>query len=217
MRIILLGSPGAGKGTQAKVICNYFHIPQISTGDMLRAAAQSGSELGQKVKIIMDSGGLVDDQLMIDLVKKRIAEQDCVNGFLLDGFPRTLPQAVALKEANIDIDYVIEIHVDDKDIVKRISGRRVHLPSGRVYHNELNPPKVEGIDDITGELLIQRDDDKEATILHRLKVYHELTSPLIAYYQENTSEAHNVRFYKVDGSLPVDTVSENIISILNGE
>lgn len=215
MRIILLGSPGAGKGTQAKIICEKYNIPQISTGDMLRAAAQSGSELGQKVKTIMASGALVNDELMISLVENRIAEADCQNGFLLDGFPRTLPQAQALENAHIFIDHVIEIHVEDGIIIKRLSGRRVHPTSGRVYHLDYQPPKTANIDDVTGEPLIQRDDDKEDTIRHRLKVYHELTAPLISFYQQENN--HKTLFNRIDGTLPVEEVSRQIFSILNGE
>lgn len=184
MRVILLGAPGAGKGTQAQFICEKFNIPQISTGDMLRAAVKAGSELGLKVKEIMETGGLVSDEIIIDLVKERITQEDCKEGFLFDGFPRTIPQAEAMLEAGVDIDYVLEIDVDDEEIVKRLSGRRVHPDSGRVYHLVYNPPKTEGVDDETGEPLIQRDDDKEDTVRNRLSIYHDQTKPLVAFYRE---------------------------------
>ncbi|MFA6397214.1 MAG: adenylate kinase, partial [Sulfurimonas sp.] len=182
MKIILLGAPGAGKGTQAQFLTKAFDIPQISTGDMLRAAIKAGSELGTLAKSVMDAGKLVTDEIIIGLVKERIAQDDCKNGFLLDGFPRTVPQADALKEAGVAIDAVIEIDVPDSEIVKRMSGRRAHLASGRTYHVMYNPPKIEGKDDETGEDLVQRDDDKEEIVLGRLSVYHELTQPLVAYY-----------------------------------
>jgi len=184
MRIILLGPPGAGKGTQAKYITEKFGIPQISTGDMLRAAVKAGTELGLKAKDIMASGGLVSDDLIIALVKERIQEPDCVNGFLFDGFPRTIPQAEALLKEGVTIDKVIEIDVADDEIVSRLSGRRVHEGSGRVYHVTHNPPQQEGVDDVTGEPLIQRDDDKEETVRNRLAVYHEQTEPLVGFYQD---------------------------------
>ena len=183
MRLILLGPPGAGKGTQAQFICEAFGIPQISTGDMLRAAVKEGTELGLKAKEIMNAGGLVSDDIIIGLVKDRIAQPDCANGFLFDGFPRTLPQADAMKEAGVKLDHVVEIAVDDEEIVQRMSGRRVHPASGRTYHIQHNPPKVEGKDDVTGEDLIQREDDNENTVRHRLAVYHEQTAPLVEYYQ----------------------------------
>lgn len=184
MRIILLGPPGAGKGTQAKYITEKFGIPQISTGDMLRAAVKAGTELGLKAKGIMASGGLVSDDLIIALVKERIQEPDCVNGFLFDGFPRTIPQAEALLNESVAIDKVIEIHVEDEEIVSRLSGRRVHEGSGRVYHVAHNPPQKEGLDDITGEPLVQREDDKEDTVRNRLSVYHEQTQPLVGFYKD---------------------------------
>ena len=184
MRVILLGAPGAGKGTQAQFICEKFSIPQISTGDMLRAAVKAGSELGLKVKEIMETGGLVSDGIIIDLVKERIQQEDCKNGFLFDGFPRTIPQAEAMLEAGVDIDHVIEIDVADEEIVKRLGGRRVHPNSGRVYHVVYNPPKVEGKDDETGEDLIQRDDDQEETIRKRLAIYHDQTAPLVSFYKK---------------------------------
>lgn len=184
MRVILLGAPGAGKGTQAQFICEKYDIPQISTGDMLRAAVKAGTELGLKVKEIMETGGLVSDEIIIGLVKERIQQDDCANGFLLDGFPRTIPQAEAMLEAGVDIDAVVEIHVDDEEIVQRLSGRRVHPGSGRVYHVVYNPPKAEGKDDETGEDLVQRDDDQESTVRKRLAIYHEQTEPLVSFYKE---------------------------------
>jgi len=184
MRVILLGAPGAGKGTQAQFIIKRFDIPQIATGDMLRAAVSAGTELGLQAKSVMESGGLVSDELIIALVKERIAQDDCTNGFLFDGFPRTIPQAEALKDAGVQIDHVVTINVADEDIVKRLSGRRVHPGSGRIYHTIHNPPKVEGKDDVTGEALIQREDDSEATIKHRLEIYHKQTEPLVNYYKD---------------------------------
>ncbi|MEE9552324.1 MAG: adenylate kinase, partial [Gammaproteobacteria bacterium] len=182
MKIILLGPPGSGKGTQANYIKTEFSIPQISTGDMLRAAVSAGTPLGLEAKKVMDAGELVSDELILDLVKERISENDCKAGYLFDGFPRTIVQAEGMKEADIDVDYVVEIQVDDEEIIKRMSGRRVHLGSGRTYHILFNPPKVEGCDDETGEPLIQRDDDTEETVRKRLEVYHTQTSPLIDYY-----------------------------------
>src|SRR5919206_3828561 len=181
MRLILLGAPGAGKGTQANFIKEKFNIPQISTGDMLRAAVKAGTPLGLAAKQVMDAGGLVPDDVIIGLVKERIAQPDCRQGFLFDGFPRTIPQADAMRDAGVDIDYVIEIDVDDAEIIKRLSGRRVHLPSGRTYHVQFNPPKTPGKDDVTGEDLIQRDDDREETIRKRLQIYHEQTKQLVDY------------------------------------
>ncbi|AHK16440.1 adenylate kinase [Thalassolituus oleivorans] len=188
MRVILLGAPGAGKGTQAQFICEQFAIPQISTGDMLRAAVKAGSELGLKVKEIMETGGLVSDEIIIDLVKERIQQDDCVNGFLFDGFPRTIPQAEALLEGGVEIDHVVEIDVADEEIVKRLSGRRVHSGSGRVYHLVYNPPKVEGKDDETGEELVQRQDDEEDTVRKRLAIYHDQTAPLVSFYKKLEAE-----------------------------
>ncbi|APR67861.1 MAG: adenylate kinase [Thalassolituus sp.] len=188
MRVILLGAPGAGKGTQAQFICEQFAIPQISTGDMLRAAVKAGSELGLKVKEIMETGGLVSDEIIIDLVKERIQQDDCVNGFLFDGFPRTIPQAEALLEGGVEIDHVVEIDVADEEIVKRLSGRRVHPGSGRVYHLVYNPPKVEGKDDETGEELVQRQDDEEDTVRKRLAIYHDQTAPLVSFYKKLEAE-----------------------------
>ncbi|MGD8174393.1 adenylate kinase [Marinimicrobium sp. ARAG 43.8] len=184
MKVILLGAPGAGKGTQAHLIMDKFGIPQISTGDMLRAAVKAGTPLGLQAKDIMSSGGLVPDDLIIALVKERIKAPDCANGFLFDGFPRTIPQAQALLDAGIHIDHVIEIDVDDEEIVSRLAGRRVHEPSGRVYHIKHQPPKEDGVDDVTGEPLIQREDDREETVRKRLSVYHEQTKPLVSFYQD---------------------------------
>lgn len=191
MRIILLGAPGAGKGTQAKFITESFDIPQISTGDMLRAAVKAGSPLGLRVKDIMASGGLVSDEIIIDLVKERIKEDDCKTGFLFDGFPRTIPQAQALNDAGVKIDKVLEISVDDEEIVARLSGRRVHEGSGRIYHIDHNPPQNVGLDDITGEKLIQREDDKEETVRKRLAVYHEQTEPLVNFYKNLAETSSN--------------------------
>ncbi|MCW8885229.1 MAG: adenylate kinase [Motiliproteus sp.] len=183
MRIILLGAPGAGKGTQAQYICDKYSIPQISTGDMLRAAVKAGTPLGKQAKEVMDAGKLVSDEIIIGLVKERIAEDDCAKGFLFDGFPRTIPQADALKDAGVTIDHVVEIDVADEEIVKRMAGRRVHPGSGRTYHVIFNPPKVEGKDDVSGEDLVQRADDNEDTVRDRLKIYHDQTAPLIDYYK----------------------------------
>jgi len=182
MRLILLGAPGAGKGTQAAFICQKYGIPQISTGDMLRAAVKAGTPLGVEAKKVMDAGGLVSDDIIIGLVKERIAQPDCANGFLFDGFPRTIPQADAMKSAGVGLDFVLEIDVPDAAIIERMSGRRVHVASGRTYHVKYNPPKVEGVDDVTGEPLIQRDDDREETVLKRLQVYQSQTRPLVEYY-----------------------------------
>ena len=216
MRLMLLGGPGAGKGTQALLLIKHFNIPQISTGDMLRAAIAAGSPLGLNAKKIMDAGQLVSDDIIIALVKERLQQDDCRNGFLLDGFPRTLIQAEALKNAGIDLDYVVEIAVDDEEIVKRISGRRIHPGSGRVYHIEYNSPKHEGLDDVSGEPLILRDDDREEIIRKRLDVYHQQTEPLIGYYQ-NWAEEHNSRspvFHRVSGTGSVDTIFQSILSVL---
>ncbi len=209
MRIILLGAPGAGKGTQAQFIMEKYGIPQISTGDMLRAAVKSGSELGKQAKDIMDAGKLVTDELVIALVKERIAQEDCRYGFLLDGFPRTIPQADAMKEAGINVDYVLEFDVPDELIVDRIVGRRVHAPSGRVYHVKFNPPKVEGKDDVTGEELTTRKDDQEETVRKRLVEYHQMTAPLIGYYSKE-AEAGNTKYAKVDGTKPVAEVRADL-------
>lgn len=214
MRIILLGAPGAGKGTQAQYICEQYGIPQISTGDMLRAAVKAQSELGKKVEKVMASGGLVTDEIIIALVKARIEEEDCKDGFLFDGFPRTIPQASALLESNILIDVVLEIDVQDDEIVKRLSGRRVHLDSGRVYHIVYNPPKNEGFDDVSGEELIQREDDQEETVRNRLKVYHQQTKPLVEYYTQLSSLDSNIRVIKINGLAKVDSIKEAIINSL---
>ncbi len=217
MRLMLLGGPGAGKGTQALKLIDHFKIPQISTGDMLRSAIAAGTELGKSAKKVMDAGQLVSDEIIIALVKERLEQPDCRNGFLFDGFPRTIPQADALKDANVKLDYVIEIAVPDEEIVSRISGRRVHVESGRVYHIKFHPPKKEGVDDVTGESLIQRDDDKEETIKKRLAVYHQQTEPLINYYKEWEQEAkinHSQapRFYRVEGIGSVDNIFNNILT-----
>ncbi|EMI5490262.1 adenylate kinase [Providencia stuartii] len=213
MRIILLGAPGAGKGTQAQFIMEKFGIPQISTGDMLRAAVKAGSELGLQAKELMDNGKLVTDELVIALVKERIKQDDCRNGFLLDGFPRTIPQADAMKEAGINVDFVLEFDVPDEIIVERIIGRRVHAPSGRVYHVTFNPPKVENKDDVTGDELTIRKDDQEDTVRKRLVEYHDLTAPLVAYYQKE-AEAGNTKYFKLDGTRKVTEVSAELAKIL---
>ena len=214
MKIILLGASGAGKGTQAQFLTKAFDIPQISTGDMLRAAIKAGTELGKLAKSFMDAGKLVTDEIIIGLVKERIAEEDCKNGFLLDGFPRTIAQADALKEAGVAIDAVVEIDVPDSEIVSRMSGRRAHLPSGRTYHIVHNPPKVEGKDDVTGEELVQRDDDKEEVVLDRLRVYHAQTAPLIDYYTAEAKANPAVKYVHIDGTQPIDTVQSTILSAL---
>ena len=215
MRVILLGPPGAGKGTQAQFITEKYSVPQISTGDMLRSAVKAGTELGLKVKDIMTSGGLVSDEIIIALVKERIAQPDCAGGFLFDGFPRTIPQAQALVDANVPIEYVIEIAVDDEQIVSRLSGRRVHEDSGRVYHIEHNPPKTAGLDDETQEPLIQRPDDKEETIRNRLSIYHSQTKPLVEFYQGlSATEAEAPKFATVDGLGSLDDVQARLVSAL---
>ncbi|VAW49947.1 Adenylate kinase [hydrothermal vent metagenome] len=214
MKFILLGAPGAGKGTQAQFLTKQFSIPQISTGDMLRAAIKAGTELGKKAKEAIDAGQLVSDDIIIGMVKERIAQEDCEKGFLLDGFPRTVPQADALKEAGVEIDAVIEIDVPDSEIVSRMSGRRAHLASGRTYHLKYNPPKVEGKDNETGEDLVQRDDDKPEVVTERLEVYHKQTAPLVNYYQKASKENPNLRYIKVDGTLPIDQVELAILSAI---
>lgn len=213
MRIILLGAPGAGKGTQAQFIMEKYGIPQISTGDMLRAAIKAGTALGLEAKKLMDAGQLVPDEVIIGLVKERVAQDDCKGGFLLDGFPRTIPQADAMKENGIDVDHVIEFDVPDEEIVKRMGGRRVHPGSGRVYHVVFNPPKVEGKDDVTGEELVIRADDEETTVRKRLSVYHEQTAPLINYYTEAANAGAN-QYHKMDGTQQVAAVSEQIGKLL---
>lgn len=214
MRVILLGPPGAGKGTQAQFICERFDIPQISTGDMLRAAVSAGTPLGKRVKAVMDSGALVSDEIIIELVKERIAEPDCVNGFLFDGFPRTIPQAEALDDAGVVIDRVLELKVPDEQIVKRMSGRRVHPASGRVYHVDFNPPKNPGKDDETGEALIQRDDDQEDTVRDRLDVYRRQTHPLVEFYQRKASTSA-LEYSEIDGLGGVDDVQKRIVGALS--
>ncbi len=214
MRLILLGAPGAGKGTQAKFIVEEFGVPQISTGDMLRAAVKAGSPLGLKVKDIMASGGLVPDEIIIDIVKERITQDDCKNGFLFDGFPRTIPQAEALEASGVEIEHVLDIHVEDDEIVKRLSGRRVHESSGRVYHTVYNPPKEEGLDDETGEPLIQREDDKEDTVRKRLSVYHEQTEPLVDFYRQLAADKGNVKYTRVDGVGALDDIKQNVLDAL---
>lgn len=215
MRIILLGPPGAGKGTQAQLICKQYGIPQISTGDMLRTAIREGSALGQQAKSVMDNGGLVSDELIIDLVKERISQPDCANGCIFDGFPRTIAQAQALEDQGIQIDHVIEIKVPDEEIVQRLSGRRQHSASGRVYHIVYNPPKVDGKDDVTGEDLVQRPDDQEETIRKRLKAYHAETAQLIGFYQQRATNSYNApRYNSVDGLQPIDHVQSTLFKIL---
>lgn len=213
MRIILLGAPGAGKGTQAQYLMGKYGIPQISTGDMLRAAISAGTELGLAAKKIMDEGKLVSDEIIIGLVKERVSQADCVNGFLLDGFPRTIPQADAMKENGINVDHVIEFDIDDEIIVNRMAGRRVHPGSGRVYHIEHNPPKVEGKDDETGEDLAIRPDDQEDTVRKRLTVYHEQTKPLVDYYQNEAAE-NRCQYHKIDASVAVAVVNARLDELL---
>lgn len=215
MNVLLLGAPGAGKGTQAQFICEAFKIPQISTGDMLRAAVKAGTPLGVEAKQIMDAGGLVRDDIIIGLVKERIQAADCANGFLFDGFPRTKAQADAMQEAGVALDYVVEIDVPDDAIVARMSGRRVHLASGRTYHISHNPPKTEGKDDITGEELIQRDDDKEETVKKRLEVYHQQTKILTDFYSKISQENGKPVYVKIDGTKAVEAVRDNVLNALN--
>lgn len=215
MRLILLGPPGAGKGTQAQFITEKYSVPQISTGDMLRAAVKAGSDLGMQVKGVMDSGGLVSDDLIIALVKERIAQPDCENGFLFDGFPRTIPQAEALVDAGVDIEFVIEISVADEEIVSRLSGRRVHESSGRVYHVQHNPPSVAGMDNETGEPLVQRVDDQEGTVRNRLDIYHQQTMPLVKFYTDlSESQEKAPVFASIDGLGPLSDVQTRIIAVL---
>ena len=214
MRVILLGPPGAGKGTQAQFICEKYGIPQISTGDMLRAAVKAETEMGLQVKAVMDSGGLVSDEIIIGIVKERIVEADCANGFLFDGFPRTIPQAEALQAAGIPIDTVLEISVDDEEIVTRMSGRRVHEASGRVYHVVFNPPRQEGVDDETGDTLLQREDDREETVRHRLDVYHQQTKPLVGFYQALAS-GDGPGYRAVAGTGSVDDIRDKVYAALD--
>jgi adenylate kinase len=216
MRLILLGAPGAGKGTQASFLCQRYGIPQISTGDMLRAAVKAGSPLGVQAKQVMDSGGLVSDDIIIGLVKERITQPDCTNGFLFDGFPRTIPQADAMKNAGVKIDVVLEIDVPDEAIIERMSGRRVHPGSGRSYHLKFNPPKVDGQDDLTGEALIQRDDDREDTVRKRLDVYQSQTRPLVAYYSQwaATGDTSAPRYRKISGTGSVEDITSRALAAL---
>lgn len=220
MRLILLGAPGAGKGTQAQFICEKYAIPQISTGDMLRAAVKAGTELGIAAKKIMDSGGLVSDDIIIGLVKDRLTQPDCSKGYLFDGFPRTIPQAQAMKDAGVPIDFVLEIDVPFDAIIDRMSGRRVHPASGRSYHIKFNPPKVEGKDDVTGEPLIQRDDDKEETVRKRLQVYKDQTRPLVEYYSSWAAQANSAdkvkapAYRKISGTGTVDDITASIFAML---
>ena len=217
MRIVLLGGPGAGKGTQAAFITGRYEIPQISTGDMLRAAIRCGSELGERAAALMDAGRLVPDEIIIDLVEERIAAADCADGFLLDGFPRTIPQAAAMRARGVRIDAVVEIAVPDEEIIERMSGRRVHPGSGRTYHVRFNPPAMEGIDDVTGEPLVQRDDDREATVRHRLAVYHEQTEPIIEYYRQWREEEPRLapKVVRVDGIGSLEDVRERAFAALD--
>lgn len=216
MRVILLGAPGAGKGTQAQFIKEQFNIPQISTGDMLRAAVKAGTPLGLEAKKVMDAGGLVSDDIILGLVKERISEDDCANGFLFDGFPRTIPQAQALVEQGVDIDFVVEIDVDDEEIIERLSGRRVHPSSGRVYHVKYNPPKEADKDDETGEELVQRDDDKEETVRKRLEVYQSQTRPLVDFYKDlaKKDDAKAPRYVRVAGVGSVDDIRNRVLEAL---
>ena len=217
MRLILLGAPGAGKGTQAAFICQRFGIPQISTGDMLRAAVKAGTAMGLAAKKVMDAGGLVSDDIIIGLVKERIAQPDCANGFLFDGFPRTIVQADAMKAAGVNLDVVLEIDVPDAAIIERMSGRRVHQPSGRTYHLKYNPPKVAGKDDATGEDLIQRDDDKEETVRKRLDVYQSQTRPLVDYYQKwaEGGAPGAPKYRRISGTGTVDEITARALAALN--
>lgn len=216
MRLILLGGPGAGKGTQAGFITEKYEIPQISTGDMLRTAVEAGTPLGLQAKKIMDEGGLVSDDIIIGLIKDRLQESDCINGYLLDGFPRTIGQADAMKDSDIHVDFVVELQVNDSEIIKRMSGRRAHLASGRTYHVEYNPPQQEGIDDITAEPLVQRDDDKEETVKNRLAVYHEQTEPLIAYYRKyaDSGQQQAPTYLSIAGVGSVESIREKILASL---
>jgi adenylate kinase len=218
MRLILLGAPGAGKGTQATFICQKYGIPQISTGDMLRAAVKAGTPLGLQAKAVMESGGLVSDDLIINLVKERITQADCTNGFLFDGFPRTIPQADAMKAAGVKLDYVLEIDVPFEAIIERMSGRRSHPASGRTYHVKFNPPKTEGLDDVTGEALVQRPDDQEETVKKRLEVYSAQTRPLVDYYSEwaKTEPAAAPKYRAISGTGSVDDITSRAFEALAG-
>lgn len=218
MKLILLGAPGAGKGTQAAFICKRYGIPQISTGDMLRAAVKAGTPLGLAAKQVMDAGGLVSDDLIIGLVKERLAQPDCTAGFLFDGFPRTIPQADAMKAAGVKLDHVLEIDVPDEAIVERMSGRRSHPASGRTYHVKFNPPKVDGVDDVTGEPLVQRDDDREETVKKRLQVYQNQTRPLVDYYASwaATGDAQAPRYARISGLGSVDEITARALAALEG-
>ncbi len=213
MRVILLGSPGSGKGTQAQFITEKYAIPQISTGDMLRAAVRAGTELGIAAKKIMDEGGLVSDEIILGLIKDRITQKDCTQGFLLDGFPRTIAQAEGLVDMGVEIDHVLEIAVADEDIIQRMSGRRVHLESGRSYHIEYNPPKVAGKDDVTGENLVQRDDDKDATVKKRLDVYHQQTKPLVDFYTAMAAQG-KLKFSTIEGVGAVTDITKKVFAAL---
>lgn len=216
MRLILLGAPGAGKGTQAQYICERYGIPQISTGDMLRAAVKAGTPLGIEAKKVMDAGGLVSDDIILGLIKERLQQPDCANGFLFDGFPRTIPQAQALKDQGVKLDFVVEVDVPDEEIIKRMSGRRVHPGSGRTYHVVFNPPRIEGKDDLTDEPLIQRDDDKEETVRKRLDVYHSQTKPLVDFYSKWAAggDADAPRYVKVEGVGSVTEIRDQIFKAL---
>ena len=216
MRMILLGGPGAGKGTQATYLCEKFDIPQISTGDMLRAGISSGSELGRQAAEVMERGALVSDDLILGLVRERVSEPDCAHGYLFDGFPRTVPQAQAMRDLGLNVDHVIQIEVDDEEIIRRMSGRRVHLASGRTYHVEFNPPKNEGMDDVTGEPLIQRDDDQEQTVRKRLEVYYLQTQPVVEFYQSwiASGDAGAPQYSRIDGLGNVEEVRRRISGVL---
>lgn len=216
MRLILLGPPGAGKGTQAKFICEKYRIPQVSTGDMLRAAIKAGTLLGQEAKKVIDAGHLVSDDIVVNLVRERLLREDCRDGYLFDGFPRTIPQAEAIRVAGVPLDFVVEIEVNDAEIAERMSGRRVHLASGRSYHVKFNPPKVEGLDDVTGEPLIQRDDDLRETVLRRLEVYHSQTSPLVEYYSRwsATGDPAAPKVRRISGRGSVEEITRAVFATL---
>ena len=218
MRLILLGPPGAGKGTQARFICEKYGIPQVSTGDMLRAAIKAGTLLGQEAKKVIDAGHLVSDDIVVDLVRERLLLEDCREGFLFDGFPRTIPQAEAIRAAGVPLDFVLKIEVVDAEIAERMSGRRVHLASGRSYHVKFNPPKAEGKDDVTGEPLIQRDDDLRETVLKRLEVYHSLTSPLVEYYSRwaSTGDSAAPKVRRISGMGSVEEITRAVFAALKG-